>query len=50
MNKTRMGKTDLVIRYDRLVRELEIIEKKRIKKLRQLLDTKTKMDKKEKKE
>jgi len=45
-----MGKTDLVIRYDRLVRELEIIEKKRIKKLRQLLDTKTKMDKKEKKE
>lgn len=50
MNKTRMGKTDLVIRYDRLVRELEIIEKKRIKKLRQLLDTKIKMDKKEKKE
>tara|TARA_R110002020_G_scaffold8222_3_gene33435 strand:+ start:5400 stop:5537 length:138 start_codon:yes stop_codon:yes gene_type:complete len=45
-----MGKTDLVIRYDRLVRELEIIEKKRIKKLRQLLDTKIKMDKKEKKE
>jgi hypothetical protein len=47
---TRQGRTDILIRYDRLVRELEVIEKKRIKKLRQLMNTKAKMDKKEKKE
>jgi hypothetical protein len=45
---TRQGRTDLLIRYDRLVRELEVLEKKRVKKIRQLIATKEKIDKKRK--
>ena len=35
-----MKKSNLALRYDRYVKELELIEKKRIRKIKQLLEAK----------